>query len=125
MEDSFKIFCYYILFMICSLVITVKVTSHPTETPEPSEPVHIIYVNATWNSQNGVKWIDELKDCSIDHVRLCKEQYKKGKFNVKSLPVIIVYSEGNEVKRFESGLSFKLESTKEEVQEEINKYTTR
>jgi hypothetical protein len=37
------------------------------------------------------------------------------------VPTIIIFNNGEEVKRFQADISFKMVATKEEVQEEISK----
>jgi thioredoxin-like negative regulator of GroEL len=42
------------------------------------------------------------------------------KYKIAVVPTIIIFKDGEEVARFQADLSFKMQATKEEVQEEID-----
>jgi hypothetical protein len=111
MGDSLKILCVYVLFLI--LVIFISKTS--------TAQVQVLYINADWNDNNKVEWIDELDSCDIYYIQLCKKHYMAKEYKITVIPAIILLVDNKEVKRFEADLSFKMIATKEEVQEEINK----
>ena len=115
MTDSIKILCVYVLFLICVICIT-KTTK---------AQVQVLSINADWNKENKVKWINELDSCNIDHIKLCKKPYIAKKYGVVVVPTIILLIDNKEVKRFEADLSFKMVATKEEVQKEINRYISK
>lgn len=112
MTDSLKIFCVYVLFLICVICVTKASTAQ----------IQVLSINADWNDTNKVEWINELDSCDIEHLKLCKKPYIAKKYGVVVIPTIILLVDNKEVKRFEADLSFKMVATKEEVQEEINKY---
>ena len=76
--------------------------------------------NAEWNSPNKVEWVEKLSDCDIAYVDIAKSPDLQQKNNVVVIPTIIIFQDGEEVKRFQADLSFKMVATKEEVQEEIS-----
>jgi thiol-disulfide isomerase/thioredoxin len=83
--------------------------------------IEATHFNAGWNDANGCKWFMDLEDCKtkgIVDIATNPDIAKKHKIAV--VPTIIIFKDGEEVARFQADLSFKMEATKEEVQEEIN-----
>ena len=76
--------------------------------------------NAEWNAANKVEWIDKLSDCDITKVDIGKELKLQQKHKVVIVPTIIVFKDGEEIKRFQADLSFKMLATRKEIQEFIN-----
>ena len=81
--------------------------------------VKVIHFNAGWNEANDVEWFDKLSDAgkkslSIDDAEIQKE------YAIAIVPTIIVFDEGEEVKRFQADLSFKMVATRKEIQEYID-----
>jgi hypothetical protein len=114
MTDSLKIFCAYVLFLICMICFAQTSTAQ----------VHILSINADWNEKNSVVWIDSLENCSIDYVRLSKEcipcQQTNKQKGIESVPTIIIYKNGIEIKRYTADISFTIKETREEVQRFID-----
>jgi hypothetical protein len=84
--------------------------------------VKVVQFNAGWNSQNNVKWCTskQLTDCKVSYIDVGKDLKAQKKHSVVVVPTIIIFYNGEEVKRFQADLSFKMVATKEEVQEEID-----
>jgi len=76
--------------------------------------------NAEWNAANKVEWIDKLSDCDITKVDITKEVDLQQKHKVVIVPTIIVFKDGEEIKRYQADLSFKMLATRKEIQEFIN-----
>ena len=76
--------------------------------------------NAGWNSANNVEWINELNDCEIAKIDIVKDPKLQTKHKVVIVPTIIIFNDGQEVKRFQADISFKMLATRKEVQEEID-----
>ena len=77
----------------------------------------VVEFNAGWNESNGVDWLDKLTDCGIKKIQIDSEEGKKlqSKFEIVVVPTIIVFN-GEEVKRYQADLSFKIAATKDDVQ---------
>tara|TARA_R110002012_G_scaffold113780_1_gene259854 strand:+ start:2533 stop:2862 length:330 start_codon:yes stop_codon:yes gene_type:complete len=83
--------------------------------------VVVKHFNAEWNNSNAAAWVDDLSDCDVTHVDIVKDPTVQGKYNVVVVPTIIVFNEdGEEVKRWQADLSFKIGATKKDVQEYID-----
>tara|TARA_Y100001938_G_scaffold143899_1_gene217493 strand:- start:1252 stop:1602 length:351 start_codon:yes stop_codon:yes gene_type:complete len=78
-----------------------------------------IHFNAGWNDANGVTWFSKLKECEKKKLSIDKAGIQK-KYNIAVIPTIIIFKDGEEVKRFQADLSFKMVATKEEIQEFID-----
>jgi hypothetical protein len=77
--------------------------------------------NAGWNEHNNVEWFSDLKECELSNIDIVEKPKQQGKHGIIIVPTIIIFNNGEEVKRFQADISFKMVATKEEVQEEISK----
>ena len=82
--------------------------------------VKVIHFNAGWNEANDVEWFDKLSDAGKKSLNIDDQEIQK-KYAIAIVPTIIVFDDGEEVKRFQADLSFKLVATREEIQEYIDK----
>jgi hypothetical protein len=82
--------------------------------------ITVTHFNAGWNSANDVQWVDKLSDCDVTKVDIAANPKLQQKHNVVVVPTIIVYQDGEEVKRFQADLSFKVAATREELQDYID-----
>ena len=76
--------------------------------------------NADWNKRNKVEWLGELADCDITKVDIVKEPKLQKKYKIIVVPTIIIFKDGEEVKRFQADISFSMKATREELQDVIN-----
>tara|TARA_R110002020_G_scaffold73303_1_gene187915 strand:- start:1205 stop:1531 length:327 start_codon:yes stop_codon:yes gene_type:complete len=76
--------------------------------------------NAEWNAANGVEWINKLSDCDLAKVDIVKEPKLQQKHKVVIVPTIIIFKDGEEIKRYQADLSFKMLATRKDVQNFIN-----
>ena len=95
----------FVLFLLCvSTVAFSQITA--------------IHFNAGFNSANDVEWFSKLKDCKKKNL-LIEEDNNQVEYSIAVVPTIIILDDGEEIKRFQADLSFKMVATKEEVQEYI------
>ena len=81
--------------------------------------VKVIHFNAGWNSANDVEWFDKLSDAGKKSLSIDDQDIQK-KYAIAIVPTIIVFDEGEEVKRFQADLSFQMVATRKEIQEYID-----
>ena len=81
--------------------------------------IKVIHFNAGWNKANDVEWFDKLSDAGKKSLNIDDQEIQK-KYAIAIVPTIIVFDDGEEVKRFQADLSFKLVATREEIQEYID-----
>ena len=80
----------------------------------------VVQVNADWNMSANVD-LSKLKNCAIFNASIDDPSYGAAiaaEWGVKSVPTIIMFEYGKEIKRFEAGLSFKLD--KDTILKQIN-----
>ena len=78
-----------------------------------------VHFNADWNSANNVEWFNKLSDVDKSNRDIGNGDTQK-KYSIAVVPTIIIFDDGEEVKRFQADLSFKMVSTKKEIQEYID-----
>jgi len=81
--------------------------------------VKVIHFNAEWNQANNVGWFEKLSDVKKSTMDIGDGDCQK-KYAIAIVPTIVVFDDGEEVKRYQADLSFKMAATKEEVQEYID-----
>ena len=79
------------------------------------------HFNAEWNKANDVEWFMSLSDCQTKgYTDISKDTEAAKKYKIAVVPTIIIFKDGEEELRFQADLSFKMVSTKKEVQEAID-----
>ena len=81
--------------------------------------VKVVHFNAGWNSANDVEWFDKLSDANKKSLSIDDGDIQ-AKYSIAIVPTIIVFDDGEEVKRYQADLSFKMVATREEIQEYID-----
>ena len=82
------------------------------------EDVCVVEFNAGWNESNGVNYLNKLTDCGVKKISIDKGDWQK-EYGIIVVPTIIVFN-GEEVKRFQADLSFKMAATREDIQEVVD-----
>jgi len=104
-DVSWKILGIYLLVLvlicICSPASSQIVTTH---------------FNAGWNSPNKVKFVGELTDCDIVYVDIANAPKLQEKHKIIIVPTIVIFKDGEEVKRFQADISFSMKATRKEIQ---------
>jgi len=81
--------------------------------------VTAVHFNADWNSANNVEWFNKLSDVDKSNEDISNGD-NQTKYSIAVVPTIIIFDDGEEVKRFQADLSFKMVATKKEIQEYID-----
>tara|TARA_R100001443_G_scaffold117080_1_gene139830 strand:+ start:231 stop:563 length:333 start_codon:yes stop_codon:yes gene_type:complete len=89
-------------------------------TLQANSQIVVTHFNAEWNAPNKAEWVDNLTDCEITYVDIAKNPKLQQKHKVVVVPTIIIFKDGEEVKRYQADISFKMLATKNELQEEID-----
>ena len=100
----------YLYILIIILVFTVSTAF---------SQVKVIHFNAGWNEANDVEWFNKLSDAGKKSLSIDEQEIQK-KYAIAIVPTIIVFDDGEEVKRFQADLSFKMVATRKEVQDYID-----
>ena len=85
----------------------------------------VVQVNADWNKSSSID-LGHMDNCQWFHASIDNKEYGAAiasEWNIKSVPTIIMFEKGKEIKRFEAGLSFTLD--RDDIKEEIDKIMLR
>jgi|TARA_R110002072_G_scaffold1285_3_gene10415 hypothetical protein len=91
-----------LLFLICSSAISAQVV--------------VTHFNAAWNDPNKVSYIGKLTDCDIVYVDIAKSPKLQTKHEIVVVPTVVIFKDGEEIKRFQADISFSLKATRKEMQ---------
>tara|TARA_R110000772_G_scaffold15910_1_gene45734 strand:+ start:421 stop:750 length:330 start_codon:yes stop_codon:yes gene_type:complete len=89
-------------------------------TQTAKSQITVTHFNAEWNSPNKAEWVGKLTDCEITYVDIAKNPKLQVKHKVVVVPTIIIFRDGEEIKRYQADISFKMLATKNELQHEID-----
>ena len=65
-----------------------------------------VHFNADWNSANEVEWFNKLSDVDLSTKDISIADIQAD-YKIAVVPTIIIFDDGEEVKRFQADLSFK------------------
>ena len=82
--------------------------------------ITIKHFNAAWNNSNSVTWLSKLSDCNVKYYDISKNPELQKRYKVVVVPTIVLFLDGDEIKRYQADISFKMPATKEDVQEAID-----
>ena len=112
MEETTVTWRIFIVYMLLLLLMLLCGTL--------SGQVTVTHYNAEWNKTNDVEWLNELSDCDIAKVDIVKQPKLQTKHKIVVVPTIIIFKDGEEVKRFQADISFTMKATRKELQDIIN-----
>ena len=85
-----------------------------------SSQIVVTHFNAEWNDPNKVSYIGKLTDCDIVYVDIAKSPKIQEKHNIIIVPTVVIFKDGEEVKRFQADISFSMKATRKEMQNFID-----
>ena len=109
MKPIWKIFSVYMLTILLMLICQ-----------STSGQIVVTHFNAEWNDPNKAEWVGELEECEITYVDIAASPKIQKKHKVIVLPTIIIFKDGEEARRWQADLSFKMIVTREELQDYID-----
>ena len=86
----------------------------------PDSGVGVVEFNASFNASNSVEWIEDLNDCQGQRVDIVTAPDMQKEHKIVVVPTVIVFNEGEEIKRFQANIMMQLEATQDEVQEAVD-----
>ena len=106
--SSIRIFAIYLILILMFIASS------------SSGQIVVTHFNAAWNDPNKVSYIGELTDCDIVYVDIAAAPKLQTKHNIIVVPTVVIYKDGEEVKRFQADISFSMQATKEDMQDVID-----
>ena len=85
-----------------------------------SSQIVVTHFNAEWNDPNKVAYIGKLTDCDIVYVDIAESPKLQEKHEIIIVPTVVIFKDGEEVKRFQADISFKMVATRKDVQNYID-----
>jgi len=114
LDPVWNIFLTFLLIIYFILLAS----SLSAQTKFCKQEICVVEFNAGWNEANSVNYLDKLTDCGVKRISIDKGDWQK-EYGIIVVPTIIVFN-GEEVKRFQACLRFKMGATREEVQATID-----
>lgn len=92
---------------------------------QPFNPASSKYVlaqfNASWHNSPNVTGFETIKWCSYQEIDIAKNLQAKSKHKITTLPTVIFFKDGIEVKRWEAGVGMKASFTAQQINLEIQR----
>jgi len=109
-------------FLSCFVFSGALLVSIPKNTTAElsTDGIVVIEFNAAFNKQNSVDWIENLSDCTTDRVDIAASPQLQAEHKIVVVPTIIVFNEGEEVKRFQANIMMQIDADKDDVQEAVD-----
>ena len=112
MEESnvtWRLFTMYMLIIICMLIANTSCSQ-----------IVVTHFNAEWNDPNKVSYIGKLTDCDIVYVDISVAPKLQKKHEIIVVPTVIIFKDGEEMKRYQADISFSMQATKKDMQNYID-----
>ena len=106
---TWKIFCSYLLLLLLVLLCNTS-----------SGQIVATHFNAEWINPNKVKFVGDLTDCDIVYVDIAVSPKLQAKHKIVVVPTIVIFKDGEEMKRYQADISFSMKATRKEIQEYID-----
>ena len=90
------------------------------QSPCGDEGICVTQFNAGFNDANKVTWVGELGDCYTKFIDIMVDAKAAGKYKIVVVPTIVIYSDGEEITRFQANIMMKMETKQEEIQGKID-----
>ena len=81
-----------------------------------SSQIVVTHFNAEWNDPNKVAYIGKLTDCEIVYVDIAKSPKLQEKHEIVIVPTVVIFKDGEEIKRFQADISFSMKATRKDMQ---------
>ena len=106
--SSIRMFAIYLILILMLIVSS------------SSGQIVVTHFNAAWNDPNKVSYIGDLTDCDIVYVDIAASPKLQTKHKIIVVPTVVIYKDGEEIKRFQADISFSMQATKEDMQDVID-----
>ena len=111
-----KLFGGYLLILLLMLISS----SANGQSPCEDEGICVTQFNAGFNEANKVKWIGDLTDCDNKFIDIMVDAKAAGAYKIVVVPTIVIYSDGEEVARFQANIMMQMEAKQTEIQDKID-----
>lgn len=88
-----------------------------------NEGISVVQYNAEFNKANSVKNLQKVSDARIFNAWIDQHPELKEQGGIRSVPTIIIYQNGKEMRRWEAGIMMQLDITYRDIQKEVDLLT--
>ncbi len=109
------------LLLIClSAYGSVEYLTNGNFNSKISKGIVVVEYWAEWNNANKFKELKDLKDCTVYRACIAKCSDAASEYGIKAIPTVIIYDNGEEIKRFSPNIMLQLEASGKDVQSAID-----
>ena len=109
------------LLLIClSAYGSVEYLTNGNFNSKISKGIVVVEYWAEWNNANKFKELNQLKDCTVYRACIAKCSDAANEYGIKAIPTVIIYDNGEEIKRFSPNIMLQLEASGKDVQSAID-----
>ena len=113
-----------ISFLVISSLVGQEEVDSEEFYKEVAQGISVVYFNAEWNESNCVldtlDSVNEYEDAKLYHVDIVENIELKEKYRAKRIPMVILFLDGQIIKKWKGSLKNILDIDPEEVKEEID-----
>jgi hypothetical protein len=119
MEKNYSIWKLFGGFLLILFLMLLS-SSAKGQSPCSDGGICVTQFNAGFNAANKVPWINKLTDCDNKFIDIQIDATAAGKYKIVVVPTIVIYSDGEEVARFQANIMMQMETKQTEIQEKID-----
>tara|TARA_R110000824_G_scaffold119335_2_gene273366 strand:- start:269 stop:628 length:360 start_codon:yes stop_codon:yes gene_type:complete len=108
-DATWKLFIGYLLVLLLMV-----------SSAQANAQIVVTHFNAAWNDPNKVSYIGKLTDCEIVYVDIAAAPKLQTKHEIVVVPTVVIFKDGEEVKRFQADISFSMKATRKDMQAVID-----
>ena len=109
------------LLLVClSAYGSVEFLTNGNFNSKISKGIVVVEYWAEWNNANKFKELNQLKDCTVYRACIAKCSDAASEYGIKAIPTVIIYDNGEEIKRFSPNIMLQLEASGKDVQSAID-----
>ena len=108
-DVTWRIFGMYMLIIVLMLFANASYSQ-----------IVVTHFNAAWNDPNKVSYIGKLTDCDIVYVDIAAAPKLQTKHEIVVVPTVVIFKDGEEMKRYQADISFSMKATRKEIQDFID-----
>jgi len=108
-DATWKLFIGYLLVLLLMV-----------SSAQANAQIVVTHFNAAWNDPNKVSYIGKLTDCEIVYVDIAAAPKLQTKHEIVVVPTVVIFKDGEEVKRFQADISFSMKATRKDMQNAID-----
>ena len=105
----------YVIMMVVIFLLSTQISAQSFLKDE----IAVIEFNTSWNESNFIKGLEKLKNCKYYTIILCNNVEYMDIYNIKQ-PTILVYNNGEEIKRYKSTIMLDFNVNHKDIQEDID-----